>query len=202
MNHHTTAPQRKLPDTKELLGSAVDSNSRDKDDDRRLLSYAAENGRENEVKILLEQPGVAPDSRDENGRTPLSYAAGKGHENVAELLLARYDVDPDYKDEGLLSGWEVRYACGRRRYFVDRNGRMTTWEDPQKGYNRWTLLSWAAKEGHVEVVELLIRDGRVYANFKDKFGQTPLWLAVKNERDEVMKLLLTHSSVNTDSANV
>jgi ankyrin repeat protein len=56
------------------------------------LSWAAENGHEAVVKLLLEK-GAELESKDifgrTRGRTPLSLAAEKGHKSVMKLLLEK-----------------------------------------------------------------------------------------------------------------
>jgi hypothetical protein len=61
------------------------------------LSWAAENGHEAVVKLLLEK-GADLESKDNNGRTPLSWAAENGHEAVVKLLLEK-GADLESKDE-------------------------------------------------------------------------------------------------------
>jgi ankyrin repeat protein len=51
------------------------------------LWWAAENGHEAVVKLLLDKDGVDPDSKGGNGETPLWWAAANGHEAVVKLLL-------------------------------------------------------------------------------------------------------------------
>ena len=53
---------------------------------RTPLSWAAENGYETVVKLLIEN-GAAVDSVNKNGQTPLSLAAEDGHEIVVKLLI-------------------------------------------------------------------------------------------------------------------
>ena len=50
-------------------------------------AWAAGNGREAVVKLLLATGKVDVDAKDNTyGRTPLSWAAGNGHEAVVKLL--------------------------------------------------------------------------------------------------------------------
>jgi hypothetical protein len=66
---------------------------------RTPLSWAAENGHETVIKLLLATGEVDVDSKDtEYGRTPLSWAASNGHEAVVKLLLETGKVDVDSKD--------------------------------------------------------------------------------------------------------
>jgi Ankyrin repeats (3 copies) len=53
---------------------------------RTPLSWAARNGHEGVVKLLLGTGKVEVDSKDSYGGTPLSWAAGNGHEGVVKLL--------------------------------------------------------------------------------------------------------------------
>ena len=59
------------------------------------LVWAARNGHEGVVKILLGREEVNPDKPDNGGLTPLSFAAWNGHEGVVKILLGRRDVNPD-----------------------------------------------------------------------------------------------------------
>lgn len=54
---------------------------------RTPLSFAAENGYEEVVTLLLNDERVDPDYGDYKGRTPLSFAAANGQEEVVKLLL-------------------------------------------------------------------------------------------------------------------
>ncbi|KAH8650295.1 hypothetical protein BGZ60DRAFT_389194, partial [Tricladium varicosporioides] len=65
---------------------------------RTPLSYAAKNGHEGVVKLLLATEKVDVNSKDSDGRTPLSWAAAKGHEGIVKRLLTTEKVDVDSKD--------------------------------------------------------------------------------------------------------
>ena len=76
---------------------SIDSDSKDRNN-RTPLSWAAENGHNGIVKLLLARDAVDPDSKDDDGGTPLSWAAENGCESVVKLLLATGRVDPNSKD--------------------------------------------------------------------------------------------------------
>jgi hypothetical protein len=89
-------------DLQEFVASLLEyneyTNSKDTKYSRTPLPWAAENGHEAVVKLLLEKEGVGVDSKAKNGRTPLSWAAENGHEAVVKLLLEKEGVDVDFKD--------------------------------------------------------------------------------------------------------
>ena len=72
----------------------------DRPDDRGQapLSWAARNGHDGIVRLLLERGGVSPDRPDHFGQTPLSWAAQDGHDGVMRLLLELGGVSPDRAD--------------------------------------------------------------------------------------------------------
>ena len=62
------------------------------------LAWAARNGHEEVVKLLLGRDDIDPNKPDEEGQTPLMLAALNGHEEVVRLLLGRDDIDPNQRD--------------------------------------------------------------------------------------------------------
>ena len=68
---------------------------------RTLLSFAAGEGHEDVIKLLLKT--ADPDIKDgKSGQTPLSWAAANGHEAIVQLLLATGQVEVDSREE---YGW-------------------------------------------------------------------------------------------------
>jgi ankyrin repeat protein len=60
-------------------------------------------------------------------------------------------------------------------------------------------LSYAAKRGHKEIVELLIANG-ADVNTKDVVGMTPLHIAARRGHKEIVELLIDNGmDVNTKS---
>ncbi|KAH8698036.1 hypothetical protein GQ44DRAFT_633547 [Phaeosphaeriaceae sp. PMI808] len=56
------------------------------------LLWAAQNGYETVVKMLLSTGKVDIDLKDQGGQTPLSWAARNGHEAVVQLLRSYPNV--------------------------------------------------------------------------------------------------------------
>ena len=102
------------------------------------------------VKLLLNQDGVNPDSKDRFSRTPLSRAAEKGHEAVIKLLLAQDDVDPltpRMKTVGRRWGGRPRRSAWRWSGCCSPGDGVNP--DSEDKYRR-TPLSWAAEKGQGE----------------------------------------------------
>ncbi|KAK4170833.1 ankyrin repeat-containing domain protein [Triangularia setosa] len=165
---------------------------------RTPLSWAAGNGHEKVVKILLDTAKVDVDSKDKYGRTPLSWAAGNGHEAVVKMLFDTGKVDADSKDK--YGSTALRRAAANGHETVVKmlfdTGKVDV--DSRDNDGR-TPLWWAAMKGHEAVVKMLFDMGKVNVDSKDKYGQTPLWRAAANGHETVAKILLDTGNVDIDS---
>ena len=80
------------------------------DSGRPPLSWAAINGHEPVVRLLIEGDGVDIDAKDDKGRTPLMSAAEWGQEAVVRVLIERGGVDINAtNNEGLTA---LSFAVG------------------------------------------------------------------------------------------
>ena len=61
---------------------------------------------------------------------------------------------------------------------------------PQDAENGYTALWQAAWYGHAEIVKLLLTEGNAEVDKPSNSGTTPLYIAAKEGRTEIVKLLL------------
>lgn len=146
--------------------------------DQTLISWAAEHGKVDLVKVLLDTKKVNPDAQDHSrrsippwglpglGRSPLVWAARNGHAEIVSLLLETGQVNVESKDD-----------LGR------------------------TAFSSAARIGHVRVLKLMLEVANVDIESKCKEGRTPLSYAAGNEHEAIVELLLASEKVDIDSSD-
>jgi len=161
------------------------------------LSWAARNGHEEVVKVLLGREEVKPDKADRVGQTPLWEAAAKGHEGVVKILLAREEVNPDRADKWGRTPLWYPARNGHEGVVKILLGREEVNPDKPDKWGR-TPLSHAAGNGHEGVVKILLGREEVNPDRTDKWGQTPLSYAARNGHEGVVKILLGREEVNPD----
>jgi len=161
------------------------------------LAWAARNGHEEVVKILLGWEEVNPDKPDDGNRTPLSFAAENGHEGVAKILLGREEVNPDKPDNNGRTPLSFAARCGHEEVVKILLGREQVNPDKPDNNGRTPLLH-AAWRGHEEVVKILLGREEVNPDKPDNYGRTPLLYAALDGHEEVVKILLGREEVNPD----
>lgn len=161
---------------------------------RTLLWWAAHEGFEAVVQLLVAKGNIDPNASDTIGKTPLHCASERGHEGVVKLLLTNHKVDVNSED---VEGQTPLYCAAE-------NGHGTVvklllaHKDIQP--NRTTAECEsaplvAAANGHEEIVRLLLDNSNANIKTKRSDGATPLSVAGDHGHQEIVKLLLEKNGV-------
>ena len=158
------------------------------------LSYAAMQGDEAIVKMLLNREDVRADFENDDSQTPLFLAVEEGHETIVELLLGREDVGVNVNDmydqtplhTAIEDGREgiVKLLLGREDIIVDRRNEY-----------RETPLQLAIWNGHEGIVKLLLGREDIIVDRRNGHGETPLHLAIRKGYEAIVKLLLGRGDI-------
>ncbi|KAJ5742080.1 Ankyrin repeat-containing domain protein [Penicillium manginii] len=166
-----------------LLSKGANPCARDYDG-KTALHHAVAKGRDAVFRLLLANPDVDPNSRDNAGRTPLSWAVPNFYrsENVVEQMLRCERIHPDSRDNDGRTplSWAVQFMQINdpvASLLIDI-GRV----DPDsRDNNGRTPLSWTVQHIHSDIpaASLLLETGRVDPDSRDNNGRTPLSWAVQ-----------------------
>ena len=162
-----------------------------------LLLWAAMNGHQAVVKLLLDRDDVAVNILDPYGDTPLLCAVKKGHEAVIKLLLDRDDVMINLQNRYGESSLSLAAQNGNEavvKLLLNREDGIADSRD----IRGQTPLSWAARKGREAVVKLLLNRNDVAVNSKDMENRTPLLWAAGMGHEAVVKLLLDRNDVTVE----
>lgn len=160
-----------------------------------ILRYAAERGREETVRMMIEHGSVHIAGRGERKENALGLAAEKGHTAVVKLLLD-YGADPEAESGGvtplILAAKEnhldtVKVLCLQGKANVNTGF-----------YNRQSALGCAAQTGGGcgawdEMVRYLLEQG-ADPNRRGQTATFPLQEAALRDFDNVVSMLLAHGA--------
>ncbi|KAJ7589343.1 hypothetical protein C8J56DRAFT_32657 [Mycena floridula] len=179
-----------LDHTLELLLSQDPTHATDIDTRGRTpLSYAAQRGHIDIVKLLLEE-NSDPNICDKDQHTPLSYAAQQGHIDIVKLLLEE-NADPNIcnKDQHTPLSYAAQWGhIDIVKLLLERNADPNICDKDQ-----CTPLSYAAQWSRIDIVKLLL-ERNADPNICDKDQCTPLSYAAQWGRIDIVKLLLERNA--------
>uniref|UniRef100_UPI00398E6005 caskin-2-like isoform X2 n=1 Tax=Pristiophorus japonicus TaxID=55135 RepID=UPI00398E6005 len=158
----------------------------------RPLHYAAWQGKVEPVRLLL-RAGAVVNMASQDGQIPLHLAAQYGHYEVSEMLL-QHQSNPCIINKAKKTPLDLACEFGRLKVaqlLLNSNMCVALLEGQSKDSadaNFTTPLHLAAKNGHKDIIRLLIKAG-IDANRVAKTG-TALHEAALCGKTEVVRLLL------------
>lgn len=176
-----------LEGVKSFLDSGLDPNTRDPRDKENstVLMVAAMVGQTKVIELLLDHRADV-DARTNHGRTALMWGAWRGRNEAVKALLAK-GADINAVDDAGVSALFLSIGANQPAVVktLVANGARTD-ITPESSRSLW---GFALHSKCNECIEALL-DGRTDVNAKDRFGRTPLMLAVDAGRLDAMKILL------------
>ncbi|KAK6469275.1 ankyrin repeat and protein kinase domain-containing protein 1-like isoform X2 [Huso huso] len=159
------------------------------------LHLAAFNGHAVTVRLLKENHAKL-NVRGDMGWTPLLLATRSGQEEVISELLEA-GADPNVAEE---SGWTPLHLAIQRGSFLNVL-KLIDHRANVNARNRfgWTPLHIAALKGNAPIAKALLMNRAELT--EDSNGCTALQLAVRNQKESIVKLLEDALDVNRDPAS-
>jgi len=189
MSIHAAAEAGNVSEVKRQLWLGRSPNSNFSWHANTPLIKAAENGRIEVVRLLLEK-GADVNKHNEGGETPLHYATRGGHIEAMTILL---DHGADVSAKGTGCGTPLQWAA---RSGQTKAAELLLAHDAdinQQGTSEWTALIDAASHEHAGVVRLLLSRG-ADPNIQGSYGRTALHEAASNNNVEIGRMLLAHGA--------
>ena len=152
------------------------------------LLVAASRGHAGVIAVLLEHPGVDADFQTRNGRATLVQAAHSGNYEAVRLLLESGSQVSAQTDHGSSA------LCSAAMSGSDDVVRLLLSHGAQLDIES-AALGRTVNFEHLSTAEILISNG-VNVNAPDIGGSAPLYMAVRQRYEEMVRLLLQSEDID------
>ena len=159
-----------------------------------LLHTAASCGQVETVRLLITKYNWPVDCKNKIKQTPLHVACGNGHLDVIKVLVLEYKADLYACDAD--SDMPLHTAARRGytdivEWFIESESEIKC--DPSTtGGEGKTILHYACYEGHIELVEVLIKRYLMNPLSNDNNGNNSLHYTVRGGREKIIRTLATN----------
>lgn len=178
------AIQRKhLSAAKMLLDAGADPNVPTYEN-KTAISWAAAEGSEESIELLLKQPSIELDTPDKSGQTPLMRSADAGHTKCTRMLLDKGAKVKHVDDEGR-TALSLAAIKGHKvvAKLLLKNKADVNAQDKRGN----TPLALAAEKNHDAVVRFLLESG-ADADLADEDEETPFEKARDRHMDQIVQV--------------
>ena len=153
---------------------------------RSALNYAVIDLKLEMVQFLVEEEGTDVNFVDCHIDTPLSLAIEEHHFPIMKYLVEKGANVDFYKNGKSLLQSVSSQGFQKTVKFLLKNGADVNFKDI---YGR-TSLHMASFSGHLNVVKLLVEEGKADVCATNRNGESSLLLALINDKIEIVKYLL------------
>ncbi|KAJ6114520.1 hypothetical protein N7486_000298 [Penicillium sp. IBT 16267x] len=182
-----------------LSGTMLDI---DTSDGHMLLHFAAEQGIESILKVLLKSGKIDPNSTDQSGQTPLYLAAASGHSAIVTHLLSIDTVDPNLPSKTRRNALHVAILMKHNSVAEILIKSTRTNLNAKDDFGRAPLHMALESMDADPIANLLLKSPSTLLDEQEDFqGSTPLHKALSIGNNAIAKLLLNSGKVKTNTKN-
>ncbi|XP_054279346.1 ankyrin repeat, SAM and basic leucine zipper domain-containing protein 1-like [Macrosteles quadrilineatus] len=159
------------------------------------LRLATIRGSLEDIKNTLSN-GVTVNQPLKGGWTALMYACSLGHPSIVEYLL-KCGANPNFHKELFTPLMAVCASTQKNEdHLVHCVESLLQYKAEVNTTERHHIsaLMFAAREGHVKIVEHLLNSSRCYIDAQDSQGWTALFWAANQRKEDVVKALVKHGA--------
>ena len=175
--------RKRLSAAKMLLEAGADPNI-PAYENKTALSWAAAEGSEESIELLLKQPRIELDIPDKFGQTPLQRASDAGHTKCIRMLLDN-GADVKHADNEGRTALSLAATKGHKvvaKLLLKQKAEINAQD--KKGN---TPLALAAEKNHDAVVRFLLESG-ANADLADEDEETPFEKARDRHMDQIVEV--------------